>query len=281
MFIADEFVFLELYKTGCSHVRQLLKILLDDQFTIQGKHNRLPPELDHSGRAIIGSIRNPWAWYVSLWAFGCDGKGALENRLTSRTLRGHHHSVVPGKLSATQRFKVAHSELFKSVKTWQEVYADSDNPVLFRQWLKMVLDPKFKYSLGDGYGFSPISDFSGIYTHYYMNLFARDLKSFYFGEILNYQMLFDYIEDNLVLDYVIRNESLESDLIKILISLNYEIPDACLAKSRSLKKTNTSSRRQDIGYYYDDETIDLVHGSEKLIVEQYQYQPPQLMLSSR
>lgn len=277
MFVTDKFVFLELYKTGCSHVRQLLKLFLPDQVVSQGKHNRLPPELDDSKRVVIGSIRDPWAWYVSLWAFGCDGKGALENRLTSRTLRGHHHSVVPARLTAMQRLKVARSELFKSVKTWQEVYSDSGNPVLFRQWLKMILDPEYKYSLGDGYGFSPISDFSGIYTHYYMTLFARDLKSFYFGEFLDYQMLFSYVEDNLVLDCVIRNESLELDLIKVLKDLNYEIPDSCLEKSRNLKKTNTSSRRQNIAYYYDDETLKMVGQSEKLIIDKYHYQPPDLI----
>ncbi len=71
MYVADRLIYLELQKTGSKQIRRLLSSCIGGKQT--GKHNRMT-ELQ-PGRMIVDSIRNPWAWYVSLWAFGCLGRG--------------------------------------------------------------------------------------------------------------------------------------------------------------------------------------------------------------
>jgi hypothetical protein len=72
MFISNKVVFLELHKTGSSLLRKLFKsegVLAGE---IIGKNNQISNNLLTQDSIIVGSIRNPWDWYVSLWAYGCD-----------------------------------------------------------------------------------------------------------------------------------------------------------------------------------------------------------------
>ena len=66
MFVSEKIVFLELHKTGGSHIGHLLSSLLEGEQV--GKHNTLKDL--YRNRTILGSIRNPWDWYVSLWPMG-------------------------------------------------------------------------------------------------------------------------------------------------------------------------------------------------------------------
>ena len=86
MFVSEKLLYIELPKTACSQIRDLLKHLVGGQNI--GKHNRPSEELVSSERVIIGSIRNPWDWYVSLWAFGCDQKGSLLHKADISKVKG-------------------------------------------------------------------------------------------------------------------------------------------------------------------------------------------------
>ena len=75
MLITDKLVYLELHKTGCTFTRLVLAELFSDSCRIVGKHNlveTIPQDVlgDFETKTKIGNIRNPWDWYVSLWAFG-------------------------------------------------------------------------------------------------------------------------------------------------------------------------------------------------------------------
>jgi len=98
MLVTDQFVFVDLPKCASSHLLRILQASFGGER--RGTHVPVPPSLVRSGRAIWSSIRNPWDWYVSLWAYGCDGKGALFQALTSDwgwlKSRGWKQSVASG-----------------------------------------------------------------------------------------------------------------------------------------------------------------------------------------
>lgn len=95
----SNFRFIHLAKCGGTHTREVL-----NKF-----YNYREPSKDKNV-TNIGVIRNPFSWYVSLWAFGCSGKGTFRRELLK---------VYPEAI---------------------ELYADSSDVKLFRKWLKFVLN---------------------------------------------------------------------------------------------------------------------------------------------
>lgn len=282
MLISDKLLYLELPKTACSHIRNLLKYLVGGK--LDGKHNRLPHHWENQNKMIVGSIRNPWDWYVSMWAFGCDSKGILFERLTSRKLKGNgllgDYKNIP--LDIFLLFLI--ENIMKPVNDWKRLYSDARDPHLFREWLSLILDvdSNRKYCFGDGYAFSPVSSFAGIYTYYYLSLFSREFLALFEDDIDNIDKLQVFDSKNNILNEIIKVENLERDLIRILEKLNFKDTPELRADIRSFKpplfkdsnsQSNSSSRVRDVGYYYDRETSDLIAKREKFIIEKYGYSP--------
>ena len=86
MIIGKDYIFIHLHKCGGTQVSNVLEKHYEGVF-LKGKHSKLTLEefklYKANGFKIVGAIRNPYAWYVSLWAFVCSGKGALLNSIKS------------------------------------------------------------------------------------------------------------------------------------------------------------------------------------------------------
>ena len=80
MYVADSLIFLQLHKTACTHIAGQIDKVLDGEYV--GKHERLPAGYDIGARRVVGSIHNPFDWYVSLWGYGCDAHGSIYHRVT-------------------------------------------------------------------------------------------------------------------------------------------------------------------------------------------------------
>jgi hypothetical protein len=119
MYIADRLIYLRLQKTASTHIGKFLQSMIPGRLI--GGHRRLQERRLAVRRYIIGSIRNPWDWYVSLWAYGCQGKGGLYKWLTSRDLRGNNLRGKPLRAPG-----VIFNELKKPVAEWQRIYTDSN-----------------------------------------------------------------------------------------------------------------------------------------------------------
>ena len=146
MFISDKFIFLELHKTGCTHIRKILNRLLDGEF--RGTHNQASPNLCNSNRVFLGSVRDPWEWYTSLWAFGCDKKGSVFKRVTRRR-RSIRESGWKNYLYATI-FRVP-ANISKISTEWLDTYRDVNDAEAFRTWLHMMHDAKNMPNIREGY----------------------------------------------------------------------------------------------------------------------------------
>lgn len=267
MFITDKLVYIQLQKTGCTHIAKLLAQTVGGEQKL--KHTHATQELLNSSYTFVSSIRNPWEWYVSLWSYGCDEKGGFHKRVT-RLNR-------PCKDLAMNPFNLAvwiHSELTKKRKLWQACYVDSGDPNLFRQWLKMIYNPEFRFDLREGYGESAISEFVGLYTYRYMKICCKNI------EILDrnaasIEDVSNFEKKNCYISKWIRNESLEDDLINILLSSGEKICEEDKKAILYSKKTNISPRSQPTSFYYDQETAELVRKREGLIVKKFDYYFPE------
>ncbi len=235
-------------------------------------HGRLPESILNTDRLIAGSVRNPWDWYVSVWAYGCDGEGVLYKRLTgSRKLPGHGYrkSLLTGVSNCLH-------ELCRSRRSWRETYTDSSSPVLFRRWLTALLDPARSRGLGENYGRSPLSRFAGFYTYRYCYLFHRTLPHLYDGTIQNRETLLEADEKLNIIQYMLQTEKLTEGILELFEGAGINPDREVREKIVKLNRTNPSSRNKDFAFYYDRETSDLVGQRDALIVEKYGYSPPEI-----
>lgn len=82
---ADEiFTLNHLPKAGGTFLRQVVRASLRSQSThIEPEYSRLTAE-DLSTTFVVGLIRNPFDWYISLWSYNSDGHGAFLDALTQK-----------------------------------------------------------------------------------------------------------------------------------------------------------------------------------------------------
>ena len=266
LFVTDKLIYLQLQKTGCTHISLLLsKCVGGSQKT---KHQILRNY--NTGKFIVGSIRNPWKWYVSLWAFGCSGRGSLRNNLTKRNPYEILNGFFLGKIDKIK------NEFEKPIKLWESTYQDYKNPENFRRWLKLLHDPIRRKDIDEGYPEHGICNFAGLMTYRYCRLYHKD---FFLRtnrlKLRSYDDLTEFDKTHNLLNFIIRNESLEDDFINALKKAGYELDENKIKfiYDSSEKKT-FKSRHFESSYYYDRETIDLIATSEKFIIEKYGYKPP-------
>src|SRR5881394_2338445 len=80
MFVSEKLAYLQMEKTASTHIAKVMAQIVGGEQLVQHIHltrdpfdARLP--VDVSNRLVVASIRNPWSWYLSLWAYGCRGGG--------------------------------------------------------------------------------------------------------------------------------------------------------------------------------------------------------------
>ncbi len=279
MLICDKLVFIELQKTGSTHIKQLLRELVGG--VNDGKHNTPDERLLARGKPFVGSVRNPWLWYLSLWSYGCQGKGELFQRLTHEKrwqrlrekgeARRAREAAAPGAYQgdgddAPQRLP-AHWDAERA-KYW---YADPDNAEAFREWMQAVLGRRtLRHMLMAGYGKSPIGKAGGLMTYRYFTLFVKGAETA--GPTVNNQLALR-LKDNsdCFVRHFIRNESLAEDLIQMLQACGVDLSPAQRERVLSARKVNTSTRPHGPSHYYDEACVKLVARRERFIIEKFGY----------
>ena len=83
-------------------------------------------------------------------------------------------------------------------------------------------------------------------------------------------------KSNCFIDYFIRNEHLEADLFSTLEAIGYRIPEKKKQDLTLSPKTNISSRSGTVGDYYDSDLIRMVADREKLLIDKFDYELPEL-----
>lgn len=280
MFVSEKLVFTELHKTGGTHISNWLSKLVGGEQI--GKHNRIPPA--YWDRFIIGSIRNPWDWYVSLWAFGCGGQGSVYRETTRRIdikylNRQLHSEMGLPRPRPGQWIRQFWHDARKPVAKWASLYSDYSDSTAFRAWVRMMLDPARRFDMAEGFGFSPLARGFGLMTYRYLKLFTRLGDELYRdGTLQTLQGIRSVWLKKKLVNFVIRNEYLEQDMLKALGTAGISLPEQerTALLEASGKRTNTS-RHLSVGHYYDKETIDLIFDREPLIIEQYGYEPPDIL----
>lgn len=256
MFISDDLIYLALHKTGCSHILKLLTTVDGLNGKIIGKHNTIYDVSnndlgDLSKKIKSGNIRNPWDWYVSLWAFGSMKKGGLYEQ----TVKKQWYK------------KINHPRTFLAKKKeWHKVYSNPEDMQLFRQWLKMLL--KTRRTDIVRFGGSNVPTGLGYMTFRYLDLYSYDFNKIV-NQLNSFEKLTDFDNSRNFIDHFIYSNNLENNFLELMQKLNVNTSHA--KNVMNIPKTNTSNRKH-YREYYDQETIDLVAEQDKLIITKHKFE---------
>ncbi len=272
MFISDKIIFLQLDKTASTHIAKLLHSVSPG--TVLEKHSQL--EENAGDRCVIGSVRNPWDWYVSLWAYGCHSRGKVFNQLTRPFPKVSYRLIKrsarhPSDWGDTA--KKIFSHIRKDHTYWKNVYSNADDPNLFREWLRAILSEDGKRLLTGEYPHLPLRKFTGLMTHRFLYLFVEaNVWRENANRIRSYGELQTMYTEHGVVDKFIKMEQLENDLTDILQYLKIDFDKEEFISKR---KTNTS-KHYTASFYYDAETIELVRQQDQLLISEFNYETPSL-----
>ncbi len=282
MLVGDKLIYLQLQKTGSTRITDLIKATVGAEE--RSKHDRIhredleDPEV--AARRILGSIRNPWSYYVSLWAYGSRRAGGIYERTTAsprmdqpKHLRGTlHKKTIP----LEQRDRKAR----RRVKRWRTAYGDPEDREAFRRWIRFLNDPEYLGDVGEGYGKSSIAAHSGLLTYRYLVLFTLGVVP---GEphLGGHNPTLDtldrvraYADEHLLCHDMIRMEHLAVELEAAMEAAGYDLTDeqrATIHGTAAGRSENRTEHRP-AAWYYDDETRDLVAERDRFVIERHGYE---------
>ena len=274
MLIADQLIYFELHKTGCTHTRRILLNTLPNSQTV-GMHNSVE-EVDSrllknfDSKVKIGNIRNPWDWYVSLWAFGCMQRGGMRQSIQNmrKQLQQRTNNEENRLKKAALNLKL--KPLIRKYDQLDALYSDSHNKANFRSWLKHVIGLESTLDIGEGYKNAQVSKSLGLLSFRYLNLYVY--KGAQLGKTTShFNKIQAHDSQHNFIDVFIRNESLHEDLLTNANMMSIEKKELESTLRKFSAKTNTSKRESDYRAYYDAKTADLVANYDRLIIEKHQY----------
>ncbi len=257
--VSEKLVYLELQKTASTLIGALLVDLFGAEHRYP-KHGLLPTDCE--SRFVVGSVRNPWDYYVSLWSFGGQGDGGMHRRLTQRNLRRARRALPrPGPLLA---------ELRKPTSDWRSTYAEPHTPEKFRSWLSKVHDARRAGQIDAPYGAAELRHVAGYATYRYGRLYSGDLET-----VLRANTpaeLRATVAASSLPNAFIRMEHLADDLLDAVRRAGYRVDDTLerAVRERADIAVNRSEHRPYTDYY-DDTSRDLVAERDALIVERHGY----------
>jgi hypothetical protein len=249
----DRFIYLDVYRTGSSHVLKLLAEVTGRKPVRFHRHASLTKGRRFgftSGKLVFTTVRNPWDWYVSLWAHGADGKSAIRRYLDASL-----------KASDIAR-----------------LYDQKEPAAAFRRWLAALNDPDFlNRIMAEHLPQSGLAPVIGLYSYRFLRVTTR------FPRLLLRKGLINAPEDAVAhlrrlkaYSEVLRTERLDEDFAAFAAARQAELGFLADAAERvrraAAAHANTSTRRlASYRDYYDADSAKLVARRDPLFLSEFGY----------
>lgn len=284
MIVTDRAVFLQLPKAASTSLQRLVRAHYANEHF--GKHARLEaaPAARIAGLPVVATVRDPFAWYVSLFRFGCSGQGLNYVCATSPVEAGRLPVQVVKRLAAagvhaTPDEAALHlaAEARRDPAFWQDLYRDADDVPAFRRWLLAVLDPTHAFVSFPDHGYNVHVDTLGLFSHVLLQLFSLDVAPLFGAGDAPGDPRDHFAPDRLSPSILGRAEHFEADLRVALDRVGHEIDDVLDAALTEGLRVNRSGEEAELARYYDPTSWDLVAERDALAIEWLQ-SPPEALL---
>lgn len=251
----EKFIYLDMYKTGSTYVVSLLNKLMPQKPVRSFRHAPLTkgrPLFWKQGKYAFATVRNPWDWYVSMWAYSIEQPNVLFFRDVRAAL---------GEEKAKRLF-------------------DRSNPKeSFGLWLKAINDPDFlrKTMTDHPYSRSSVNGFLGFYSYRFIRVTTPHPAIFLHRWYMrNMDRAIAHQKRWAIYDRVFKSESLTEDFSAFVLQnrerCGFKENAAGILKRNAPTPKNTSSRSlNSYRDYYTDELRDLVARRDRLLIELFDY----------
>lgn len=174
--------FLDLQKTGCTHIQYLMEKYVETSVSYDKKHQPVGRRYKPSNIYAI-SVRDPFEQYSSLFRYGLEGRG------------GFYQKLAP--------------------EDKQSLYKDNSCET-FSRWVEFIFDKKNAHKLGRGYlNLSQHSEYMGFFSYRLLCLAFRNISKALDG-VDSKEVLHERVKRLAIPNYIIRNECLEDDFLEVL-----------------------------------------------------------------
>jgi hypothetical protein len=240
MYEFENLVYLDVQKTGSTHIGRILREALDERLIRFNKHktvSRFNPD-----KVYTLSVRDPVSQYLSLFRYGCDKKGSLYKKLLRK---GRADLYVPTQDG-------------------------------FENWLKVVLTAENSSLLGWRYSFSGCARLMGFMSFRTLSLNLPS-PTFKLRRAKTREDISSLLSAHGMASHVIHNETLEQDLLALFQQYDDKLKlrhsaDAIREMVTGKPKTNVSESAADIRKdALSTEILALLKQREWLLYEHFGY----------
>ena len=241
----EKFIYLDMYKTGSTYIDSLLKRLVEGQPVRRTRHAPITkgrPFFWKQGKYAFATVRNPWDWYVSMWAYSIKQPNVLFFRDVRKVL---------GPEGSKKLF-------------------DAENPKeSFATWLRALADPKFLNSVMIGHPYSKTSLMRVTTPH--------PALAMGWWNIRNMDQAIAHQKRWALYDKAFKSETLTEDFSAFVLEnkdkLGFKKNARRILEKNAPVQKNTSNRTlSTYRDYYTDELRQLVATRDRLVIELFGYE---------
>tara|TARA_B100000575_G_C23123690_1_gene650658 strand:+ start:1103 stop:1918 length:816 start_codon:yes stop_codon:yes gene_type:complete len=264
MIIGKNFYITEMPKTGTTFLRNYFKQYKNVKIT--NHHDTL--DQNHlfklsKKKYKIGTIRNPYLWYFSLWKWSCKKKklSPIFSDLTSKRIK-----IKRLKINKNL-FKYILGQLFKNRNEISNIFSDINSKNNFNKFLEIILKFEHRSLIGSDYSFISHKNL-GFMTY---NFLVHNVPKNYYKNLYNNRTTFSSILKNLnkklELNYFFKTENLNRDLKLFLKKNNMKIK-----KLNKLEKNSTaSSAKFNLKNLITKKNLKLIEKKESYLFKKFNY----------
>lgn len=234
MIIGKNFYIIEMPKTGTTFLRNYFKQYKD--IKLSAHHDTIDEntELNYSTKEFkIGTIRNPYSWYLSFWKWSCQQKkkSPLYSDITSRRLKLKRLKFNGNLIS------YIFCQLTKNKKDLKNLFKDVNSKKNFNHFVEILLNYKYRNIISSDFSFIPHKNL-GYMTYYFLtqNISKKDYKKLYYSNE-KFSSILKFLDNRLSLNLFFKTENLTNNL-KVFLKKN----KIFLKDLKKIKRNSTKNK---------------------------------------
>jgi len=264
MIIGDKFFITEMPKTGTTFLRNYFKQYKHIKIT---SHHDTVDENQKLNLSIkkfkVGTIRNPYLWYLSFWKWSCKEKkkSPLYSDIVSRRIK------IKRLKFNTNLSKYIFTQIFKNKNELKLLFEDVNSKKNFNIFLKILLNFNYRNIVSSDFSFIPHKKL-GYMTYYFLtqNVSKKYYENLYTSN-KKFSLILKNLDEKMDMNYFFKTENLEKD-IKIFLK-KVKLP---IKNFRDLKKNSTSNNfNKRFKNFFTKKNLELIEKKEEYIFKKFKY----------